>query len=119
MAKKYFQNNPSMPYQSIEEEEFIEKYEPLQNPLTQDGPWNNWMFETYGEEHEIVLAELKKKSNNIWTLVDGDNVESIIISGYHWVNRQGYIITKKPYADGMDIEVWYENLEDLDIIDPV
>jgi len=57
---------------------------------------NSMVFETYGEDLEFVRIQ---KDNHVWTLVDGDDGESIIVAGYHFVNRVHYIITLKPWKD--------------------
>lgn len=70
-------------------EEWQEKYIPCYNKLTLDGPYENQMFETYGEALDFV-----KESDNelIWTLIDGENNNSWIIPGFHIVDRIGYFI---------------------------
>jgi hypothetical protein len=40
-----------------------------------------------------------QNSLHVWTLVDGDNGESVIVAGYRYVNRIHYIITIKPWDD--------------------
>lgn len=73
----------------ISYDEWKEKYIPCYNKLTLDGPYENQMFETYGEALDFV-----KESNNelIWTLIDGENNNSWIIPGFHIVDRIGYFI---------------------------
>ena len=53
-------------------------------------------FETYGEDLNFVKSQ---NSLHVWTLVDGDNGESVIVAGYRYVNRIHYIITIKPWDD--------------------
>ena len=54
------------------------------------------MYETFGDE----LAYVKQVPNNrIWTIVDGDGDDLIIIAGYHFVNRLGYLVTDKAWED--------------------
>ena len=50
------------------------------------------MFETHGED----IAHIRiQRTNNIWTYVDSDDGElPVITSGYHVVNRIGYLITE-------------------------
>ncbi len=73
----------------ISYDEWKEKYIPCYNKLTLDGPYENQMFETYGEALDFV-----KESDNelIWTLIDGENNNSWIIPGFHIVDRIGYFI---------------------------
>ena len=41
----------------------------------------------------------------IWTLVDGDDDNQYLVSGYHLVNRIGYLISTIPFPDDAEIEV--------------
>ena len=54
------------------------------------------MYETFGEELEYVKQQPNKR---IWTIVDGDGDDLIIIAGFHFVNRLGYLITDKEWED--------------------
>jgi calcineurin-like phosphoesterase family protein len=54
------------------------------------------MYETFGEEVEYVK---QVPNNRIWTVVDGDGDDLIIIAGYHFVNRLGYLITNEAWED--------------------
>ena len=54
------------------------------------------MYETFGEEVEYVK---QVPNNRIWTIVDGDGDDLIIIAGYHFVNRLGYLVTDKAWED--------------------
>jgi hypothetical protein len=65
-----------------------------------DGP--GCLFETYGPELDFVRQQ---DPSTIWTLVDGDNGDQYLVSGYHFVNRIGYLISLEPVPDGTDIEV--------------
>ena len=55
------------------------------------------MYETFGEELEYVRKQPNKR---IWTIIDnndGDNF--IIIAGFHFVNRIGYLVTNEEWQD--------------------
>lgn len=66
----------------------------VENSFNQDASWNGCLFETYGDEFYFVL---KQPRQYIWTLVECDQSDSLILlSGFHRVNRMGYLITKKP-----------------------
>lgn len=54
------------------------------------------MYETFGEEVEYVK---QVPNNRIWTIVDGDGDDLIIIAGYHFINRLGYLITNEAWED--------------------
>jgi hypothetical protein len=54
------------------------------------------MYETFGEELEYVR---KQPTNRIWTIVDTDGDDLIILAGFHIVNRLGYLITDEEWSD--------------------
>jgi hypothetical protein len=54
------------------------------------------MYETYGEEIAYVKAQPNKR---IWTIVDTDGDDLLILAGYHFVNRLGYLITNEEWSD--------------------
>jgi len=82
-------------------EEWAEKFKPIKNTIDSNAAFDGTMFETFGKELEAV------KSANplyVWTLVDGDEGESIISNGYHFVNRIGYFITEIPFESRAGME---------------
>ena len=42
----------------------------------------------------------------IWTFVDGDDGNQYVLSGYHFVNRIGYLISTIPFPEDADIIVF-------------
>ena len=52
------------------------------------------MFETYGEEYEAVKAAIKSNPGKVATIVEADNGDDVLVRGWHWVNRIGYLIAK-------------------------
>lgn len=86
------------------EDEFWEQYSPVQNHLVGDCSFDGCMFETYGEELQYVISKVDEQI--VWTILDGtENDKMYIASGYHLVNRIGYLITEKPYTKDMEIEL--------------
>ncbi len=84
---------------------FYEKYNPEFNQvLLKDAKCNpedmssfgGCMYETFGKEVEYVK---QKPNKNIWTIVDNEDGELIIIAGFHFVNRLGYLITPESWED--------------------
>ena len=73
--------------------EWCLKYEVMSNPFS--GGIDD-KFETYGEELYYVLKVAYTEPKRIWTLVDGDDGNLYIASGYHLVNRINYFITHNP-----------------------
>ncbi len=85
----------------IDDENFWEVFKPEKNHLDEDASYDGCMFETYGKELEYVMSKTKEQ---IWTILDGDT-KTIIASGYHLVNRIGYLICEKPIPNGLEFEV--------------
>ena len=67
------------------------------------------MAKWFRNTHEFVRQQDRR---TVWTLVEcGDSDGEVIISGYHWVNRLGYFVSKVPVPDGMSVEVTIEQGE--------
>tara|TARA_R100001163_G_C5007712_1_gene154667 strand:+ start:224 stop:520 length:297 start_codon:yes stop_codon:yes gene_type:complete len=75
-------------------DEWEKKYEPIPLPNQED----YYLFDTHNEDDLKFIKEFEKNNSvlNIWTVVDGDNGELYIDSGWRRVNRFGYMITKNP-----------------------
>ena len=91
----------------ITEDEFDTKYPLITNHINPNASWAfgegpGCLFETYGEELDFVRAQ---DPRTIWTLVDGDDGNQHVISGYHLVNRIGYLISTIPFPEDAEIEV--------------
>jgi len=87
-------------------DEWFDTYKPIQNHIDINASFDGAMFETYGDEVEFVKAQ---EQNRIWTYGDGDDGESHIWNGWHFINRIGYFITEVPCPIDTDIQV---NLND-------
>jgi hypothetical protein len=96
---------------TISEAEFFEKYKPVTNPFVRNASWNGSMLETYGLELAHVQEVLAVTPNKVWTVLDCDGA-LIVSSGYHHVNRMGYIITEVPVADDEMVETFDEDATD-------
>lgn len=88
----------------MEVNEWIEKYRPVKNHLDEDASWQGEdgvgvMFETYGEELDYVRSIAESDPKCVWTYVDGDDGSTLVINGYHLVNRIGYFVTEVAAAD--------------------
>lgn len=81
----------------IEIDAFAQRFQPIPNHMDSNASVDfgrgGCLFETYGEELAFVRSQ---NPQCIWTIIDGDDGESLIVSGYHFVNRLGYIVTEKP-----------------------
>lgn len=79
-------------------EQFYNDYQPLKNPFYDNASWDGCMLETYGVELEHVKTVFNYSPLQVWTVLDCDD-KTIVVSGYHYVNRMGYIITANPAAE--------------------
>ena len=101
-----------MTYNFIElsEDEFDDLFPLVQNHLNPTASWAfddgpGCLFETYGEELEFVK---RQDPLTVWTLVDGEDGDLYVISGPHFVNRIGYLVSTIPFAEGMTVQVRIE-----------
>ena len=100
--------------QTLTEEEFAAAYPLIPNHLDPNAGWSNGegpgcLFETYGEEFEFVS---RQDPATVWTFVDGEN-EQLVISGLHYLNRIGYLVSTKPVPPGVEIEVLIEDSSNI------
>jgi len=91
----------------LTEEEFEARFPLRPNHLDPNASWQvgdglGCLFETFGEEAEFVR---KQDPSRVWTLVDDGEGGECIISGFHFVNRLGYLISTVPVPEGTTIEV--------------
>ena len=98
----------------ITEDEFDTRYPLVINHLNPNASWTfgdgpGCLFETYGQELAFVRNQ---DPRTIWTLVDGDNGNQYVLSGYHFVNRIGHLISTIPFPEDADIVVTIEDLSD-------
>ena len=86
----------------LTEDEWEEMYRPIKNHLNLNASRCGDMFETFGAELDFVLCQYKKY---IWTWVECEgNNQTIIVDGFHRVNRLGYFVCEVDY----DIESFQE-----------
>ena len=91
----------------ITEDEFDTRYPLVINHLNPNASWifgdgPGCLFETYGQELAFVSSQ---NPRTIWTLVDGDDGSQFLLSGFHIVNRIGYLVSTVPFPEDADILV--------------
>lgn len=91
----------------MDEAIFEAKYKPIKNFLDSNASLDGTMFETYGEELDFVR---KQPANTIWTYCD-DGENGWLTSGYHLVNRLGYVVCQEPCDEDVDVPLY--SLEDF------
>ncbi len=98
----------------LPEDAFGATYPLVPNHLNPSAGWatgeaSGCLFETYGQELGFVRAQ---DPRTIWTLLDGDDGDLYLASGYHFVNRIGYLLSTVPVPDGAFIQVHIEMEKD-------
>jgi hypothetical protein len=90
------------------EDEFDQQYKLLPNHLNPNASsgfgdsGEGCLFETFGEELAFVRQQCPR---TIWTIIDGEDGDLYVVSGYHFVNRIGYVVSKTEVPVGVFIEV--------------
>ena len=103
----------------LTEEQFDEQFPLVSNHLNPNASWAfgddpGCLFETYGEE----LAYIRQQDpSRIWTIVDGDDGDMYVLSGPHFVNRIGYLLSTIPVPDHVTIQVHIPMSKDNDELD--
>ena len=83
----------------LTEAQFDELFPLLTNHLDGNASFNGCMFETYGAELSFAREQ---NPDCIWTLMTDDDGLLCLASGYHFVNRLGYLISTVSVQDGQD-----------------
>lgn len=78
------------------EDEFDDRYPLKSNHIDPAAGWaigeaGGCLFGTYGEEFEFVR---RQNPRTVWTWIDGDDGDTYLVSGLHFVNRIGYLISE-------------------------
>ena len=77
-------------------DEFVERFRPKKNPIDPNASYDGCLLETYGEEATFVSLMNDLAPETVWTLVEDDEGNLVVVDGLHWVNRQGYLLTEVP-----------------------
>ena len=96
----------------LTEIEFDEKFSLVKNHLDKNASFDGNMFETFGEELEFVKQMAKE--NRVVTIIEGDCEQDefgeetpcmYYSSGYHLVNRIGFLVTKEPITFDFEVKI--------------
>jgi hypothetical protein len=82
--------------------EWVTQFKPIINPLDRRASFDGTMYETYGDQVELVRRTVPSQIWTLRTTEDGDT--EYISAGWSTVNRIGYFITENSWVD-RDIEV--------------
>lgn len=97
-------------------DDWIEKYKPVQNTVSNREEYNGWMFETFGEDDEYVRKMAETNPHNVWTVITGTERGDVIIQGWHYVDRFCYFITENPFDEKEDVSVYLDEEEGMENI---
>ncbi len=116
---------------TISEDEFYLKYKPIKNHIDNNASWDGCLYETFGDEM-MYCFKLAQQENRVWTIIECDEINEpditegaedfnedidddsddsyqppclYIISGFHYVNRQGFLITEEPYEHETEVKI--------------
>jgi hypothetical protein len=87
----------------LTEEQFEEQHDMIQNHFNDNASYNGELFETFGDEVLFVIE--KAKENRVVTILDGDEGDIYYVSGMHFVNRIGYLVTTKPLTKEFEVKL--------------
>ena len=82
--------------------EWVAQFKPIINPIAGNASFEGTMFETYGDQAELVRRTVPSQIWTLKTTEDGDT--EYISAGWSTVNRIGYFIAENSWVD-RDIEV--------------
>lgn len=93
-------------YLQLDEIAFQERFRPL---LDAGGAWFDFDWTDAEDARSIELARIERR---LWTTLDVDGFV-VVASGWHFVNRLGYVITEEAAPVDQEIEVFDpDELED-------
>ena len=92
----------------LTEDDFLARFKPVANPIDLNAGFDGCLFEAFGED--LAMAQ---DPDLVWTLLDCDG-QLAIASGFHLVNRLGYLIASVPVAPDHTYSVACEDLTEPD-----
>jgi len=103
LAREAADPEPAPPASAVSYDDWLAAYRPVRNTIRTDAPFDGAMFETFGPELDAVKAADPAR---VWTLVSSDDDDGLyLLSGFHLVNRLGYLITERPWAGEGQLEI--------------
>lgn len=94
----------------LTEDKFFQQFNPIKNHLNPHASYEGCMFETFDAELAEVKKTLATKPLNVWTIISADG-DLIIIQGYHYVDRIGYLITELPAQEDTQYNIAPEEFD--------
>ena len=80
--------------------------------ISEDVFWDVWGVRIAANGQLFEFDEVNKSPiNHVWTIVESGNPTNenwYAMPGYHFVNRLGYVLTRKPWEDRMMDAVYFQ-----------
>lgn len=102
-------------------EDWVEQYKP-RDAIENDGSGIPYAGAIKGPDEEAARAACQSAPGTVWTLISDDNGDRCIVEGFHFVNREAYVITEVarehdnpmviPVDYSLDDQVYSINLKD-------
>lgn len=91
----------------LAEDDFDTRFPLVPNHINPQASWafgdgHGCLFETFGPEFEFVR---RYDFRRVWTLIDGEDGDLYVVSGFHFVNRVGYLLSRDPVPGDTIIQV--------------
>jgi hypothetical protein len=103
MALRALSQEPTEPTEPVlSYDEWCAAYRPMTNTINEHAAFGGNMFETYGSELAAVRAT---EPARIWTIVSTDDNALCVVSGFHVVDRLGYLITERPWIGAVPLAI--------------
>jgi len=102
----------------LSEEQFYDMFEIQKNHIDDNASFGGCVYETFGDEIEYVYSMIKE--NRVVTIIESDDCDEVEVdedgnefpkpcmyyaSGFHVVNRMGYLILDKPYTFDFEVKI--------------
>jgi hypothetical protein len=93
-------------FKTLTEDEFYAQFNPVKNHIDEDCSFDGCMYETYGRDINYINAVAKDPvaKLKLWTIIEAEG-KMFYVSGYHYVNRFGYIITEESVPENIEYDV--------------
>jgi hypothetical protein len=95
-------------HRTLTEDDFLARFKPVANHIDPNGGFEGCVFETFGKELAYVQSQ---NCGSVWTVLDCDG-QLRIESGFHFVNRVGYLIASTAIESGHTYSVVCEDLSE-------
>jgi hypothetical protein len=96
---------------TLTEAQFEDNFILQKNHLDDNASFDGYLYETFSEEMEYVLEMVKE--NRVITVIEYDTDDEsedsemnlYYVTGYHIVNRLGFLILDKPYEFDFEVKI--------------